>query len=181
MPRYARCGAHEGSEEAIQVTVAVPVRYIFAKIFGLEGTTARRRAIAMRSGGGGFPILPMWVGYGTDYQYGVSQDLHATDGPDKWGRVAGNFGWLEPPNGRQDFIPLLQGYNVSREMMDQRELRRIPIIMVTSIRNSEYRGVFPQDEYLHIDRWLDKPFPPDKLVSEVQSALARHRQFVQQT
>ena len=76
---------------------------------------------------------------------------------------------------------ILDGVNVSREMMDQRELRRIPIIMVTSIRNSEYRGVFPQDEYLHIDRWLDKPFPPDKLVSEVQSALARHRQFVQQT
>jgi CheY-like chemotaxis protein len=76
---------------------------------------------------------------------------------------------------------ILDGVNVSREMMDQRELRRIPIIMVTSIRNSEYRGVFPQDEYLHIDRWLDKPFPPDKLISEVQSALARHRQFVQQT
>jgi hypothetical protein len=53
--------------------------------------------------------------------------------------------------------------------------------MVTSIRNSEYRGVFPQDEYLHIDRWLDKPCPPDKLVSEVQATLARHRQFAQQS
>jgi CheY-like chemotaxis protein len=76
---------------------------------------------------------------------------------------------------------VLDGVTVSREMMDQRDLRRIPIIMVTSIRNSEYRGVFPQDEYLHIDRWLDKPCPPEKLVSEVQAALARHRQFVQQS
>ena len=76
---------------------------------------------------------------------------------------------------------VLDGVTVSREMMDQRDLRRIPIIMITSIRNSEYRGVFPQDEYLHIDRWLDKPCPPDKLVSEVQATLARHRQFAQQS
>ena len=48
---------------------------------------------------------------------------------------------------------VLDGVAISREMMEQKELRRIPVIMCTSIRSSEYQGVFPQDEYLHIDSW----------------------------
>ncbi|MBL7200578.1 MAG: response regulator [Anaerolineae bacterium] len=72
---------------------------------------------------------------------------------------------------------VLEGVSVSRTMMDQRELRRIPIIMVTSIRSTEYLGVFPQDEYLHIDSWLDKPFSPAKLIAEVEATLSRHQQY----
>jgi CheY-like chemotaxis protein len=74
---------------------------------------------------------------------------------------------------------VLDGVSISREMMAEQELRRIPIIMITSIRNSEYRGVFPQDEYLHIDSWLDKPCPPDKLVSEVEKTLERHKKYLE--
>lgn len=72
---------------------------------------------------------------------------------------------------------ILDGVSVSREMMEQRELRRIPIIMVTSILDSEYRGAFPQDEYLHIDSWLNKPCPPEKLISEVEKTLERHKKY----
>jgi CheY-like chemotaxis protein len=72
---------------------------------------------------------------------------------------------------------VLEGVTVSQEMMDQRDLRRVPIIMVTSIRNSEYKGLFPQDQYLHINSWLDKPCAPDKLVSEVRKTLARHQKY----
>jgi CheY-like chemotaxis protein len=72
---------------------------------------------------------------------------------------------------------ILDGVSVSREMMAHRDLQRIPIVMCTSIRSSEYRGTFPQDEYLHIDSWLDKPCPPDKLVSEIEKILARHEKF----
>jgi DNA-binding response OmpR family regulator len=72
---------------------------------------------------------------------------------------------------------VLDGVSISREMMAERELRRIPIVMVTSIRSSEYRGVFPQDEYLHIDSWLDKPCPPDTLVAEVEKTLERHKRY----
>jgi len=72
---------------------------------------------------------------------------------------------------------VLDGVGISREMMAERDLRRIPIIMVTSIMNSEYRGVFPQDEYLHIDSWLNKPCPPDKLVAEVEKTLQRHKKY----
>jgi response regulator RpfG family c-di-GMP phosphodiesterase len=71
----------------------------------------------------------------------------------------------------------LEGVGVSQKMMSQRELQSIPVIMVTSIRDSEYRGAFPQDQYLHIDSWLDKPCPPDRLVSEIEKVLARHQNF----
>jgi CheY-like chemotaxis protein len=74
---------------------------------------------------------------------------------------------------------VLEGVTVSQEMMSRRELRRVPIIMVTSIRDSEYLGLFPQDQYLHIDSWLDKPCAPDKLVSEVETTLARHDKYRQ--
>lgn len=72
---------------------------------------------------------------------------------------------------------VLEGVSVSREMMDEKELRSIPIIMVTSIRSSEHRGVFPQDEYLHINSWLDKPCAPSKLVSEIEATLSRHERY----
>jgi len=71
----------------------------------------------------------------------------------------------------------LEGVSVSREMMDKAELRRIPVIMVTSIRSSEYRGSFPLDEYLHIDGWMDKPCAPDRLISEIQGTFARHDRY----
>jgi len=72
---------------------------------------------------------------------------------------------------------VLEGVTISQEMMSQRELQPIPIIMVTSIRDSEYRGTFPQDQYLHINSWLDKPCPPDKLVAEIRKTLARHEEY----
>ena len=72
---------------------------------------------------------------------------------------------------------VLDGVSISREMMAERDLRRIPIVMVTSIMNSEYRGVFPQDEYLHIDSRVNKPCPPDKLVAEIEKTLERHKRY----
>jgi DNA-binding response OmpR family regulator len=72
---------------------------------------------------------------------------------------------------------VLDGVSVSRSMMDDAALNKVPLIMVTSIRSSEYQATFPQDQYLHIDGWLDKPCPPDKLVSEINAVLARHEQY----
>jgi two-component system sensor histidine kinase ChiS len=72
---------------------------------------------------------------------------------------------------------VLEGVSISQEMMSRRELQRIPIIMVTSIRSSEHLGVFPQDQYLHINSWLDKPCSPDQLIAEVEKTLARHKEL----
>ncbi len=72
---------------------------------------------------------------------------------------------------------VLEGVTISQEMMSRRELQGIPIIMITSIRSSEHLRMFPQDQYLHINSWLDKPCAPDQLVSEVEKTLARHSKY----
>ena len=72
---------------------------------------------------------------------------------------------------------VLEGAGVCHEMMKDPYLRGIPIIMLTAIRNSEYGGMFPRDQYLHIDSWLDKPCPPDKLIAEIEATLARRTKF----
>jgi DNA-binding response OmpR family regulator len=71
---------------------------------------------------------------------------------------------------------VLDGVSLSRDMMKQPDLAGIAILMATSIRNSEYKGTFPQDEYLHIDRWLDKPCSPEELLTAVEKTLERRAQ-----
>ena len=75
----------------------------------------------------------------------------------------------------------LDGVNVTRQMLRDRELQGIPVIIVSSIVNSEYRDMFPQDEYLHCDYWLDKPCPPDVLVSRIENVLSRHKKHAPTT
>ena len=75
----------------------------------------------------------------------------------------------------------LEGVNVSNQMMQQQELWDIPIVMMTSIRSSDYRGLYPQDQYLHINAWLDKPCSPESLLSTVESTLSRHEHFKEVT
>lgn len=72
---------------------------------------------------------------------------------------------------------LLEGVTISQEMMNRRELQRIPIVMISSIQSSEHQAVFPRDQYLHIDTWLDKPFHPERLLAEIAETLARHREY----
>jgi len=72
---------------------------------------------------------------------------------------------------------VLEGVHVSGEMLRREELRGIPIIMISSIVDSEYRDFFPQDQYLHVDTWLDKPVPPSKLVAEVERVLSRYERY----
>ena len=75
---------------------------------------------------------------------------------------------------------VLEGVSLSRQMMERAELRDIPIIMCTSIRSSDYLGFFPQDEYLHIDSWLDKPCAPGDLIAEVEATRDRHARYAAQ-
>jgi len=57
------------------------------------------------------------------------------------------------------------GCYVADEMYDDPALRSIPVVMVTSIVDSQYAGFFPTDRTLHVDMFLDKPVPLDKLVA----------------
>ncbi len=58
----------------------------------------------------------------------------------------------------------VEGVDVSEEMMEDPDLRNIPIVMVTSITDSQYIGYFPTDRYLHVNQFLTKPVPLAKLV-----------------
>jgi len=50
-----------------------------------------------------------------------------------------------------------EGVDVSEAMMEDPELRNIPVVMLTAIVDSEYVGHFPTDRYLHVNQFLTKP------------------------
>lgn len=69
----------------------------------------------------------------------------------------------------------LEGVDVSREMMSDEELKKIPVIMVSSITDSPHAPKFPTDEYLPIDDWLAKPIQPETLLRKVKLYLERYQ------
>jgi len=66
---------------------------------------------------------------------------------------------------------VLDGLSMSRKMQEDPELRKIPILMVSSIANTDYAVLFPTDEYIHIDGFMSKPISPDKLLSTIRKLL----------
>lgn len=70
---------------------------------------------------------------------------------------------------------VLDGLSMSQRMYDDPEHRDIPILMVTSIANTDYAVLFPTDEYIHIDGFMSKPISPDRLVNTVERLLSRSK------
>jgi CheY-like chemotaxis protein len=68
---------------------------------------------------------------------------------------------------------VLDGLQMSRRMQENPQHKRIPILMVTSIANTDYAALFPTDEYISIDGFLSKPVAPDVLLDRV-AALLHH-------
>lgn len=64
-----------------------------------------------------------------------------------------------------------EGVGVSEEIADDPELRGIPVVMLTSIVDSEYAGHFPTDRPLHAHMFLDKPVPLRNIL-EIANRLA---------
>jgi CheY-like chemotaxis protein len=67
---------------------------------------------------------------------------------------------------------ILDGLNVSQQLRDDPAHKDTPIIMVTSIANTDYAALFPTDEYVHISAFMTKPVAPDQLLSQVKRLLA---------
>jgi CheY-like chemotaxis protein len=67
---------------------------------------------------------------------------------------------------------VLDGLNVSQQLQDDPEHKDIPIIMVTSIANTDYAALFPTDEYVHISAFMTKPIRPDQLLGQIRKLLA---------
>ena len=67
---------------------------------------------------------------------------------------------------------VLDGLRMSQQMRESAACRNVPILMVTSIANTDYAELFPTDEYIHIDDFLSKPIAPQVLLSRVQRLLS---------
>jgi len=66
---------------------------------------------------------------------------------------------------------VLDGLYMSRELSSAG--KRPPVIMMTSIANTDYAELFPTDEEIDIDRFLTKPVSPDRLIEEVDALLEK--------
>jgi CheY-like chemotaxis protein len=50
--------------------------------------------------------------------------------------------------------------------------RDIPILMLTAIHQTSPVRVSPEEDYLPVDSFIDKPIEPDHLIAEVERLLA---------
>jgi CheY-like chemotaxis protein len=66
---------------------------------------------------------------------------------------------------------ILDGLSVSEEMQADPELKDVPIIMISSISDTEHAAAFPTDEYVHMNAWISKPVRPDDLLKKVERNL----------
>lgn len=66
---------------------------------------------------------------------------------------------------------VLDGVATCRKMHGNPETTNIPIMMVTSIANTDYAALFPTDEYIHMDAFFSKPIDPQKLIKKVHRIL----------
>lgn len=94
--------------------------------------------------------------------------------------ASGDSGYKRAKTDQPDLVILdvimdtvLDGLSVSQKMHDDSDLRNIPIIMVTSIANSDYAELFPTDEYIHINAFLSKPISSDELIRQVNKFLPK--------
>lgn len=68
---------------------------------------------------------------------------------------------------------VLDGLQMSQRMQEDTANKKIPILMVTSIANTDYAALFPTDEYISIDGFLSKPVAPDVLLQRISELLDR--------
>jgi Lrp/AsnC family transcriptional regulator, regulator for asnA, asnC and gidA len=66
---------------------------------------------------------------------------------------------------------ILDGVQASRSIRSDERLKRVPLLMISSITSSDYAGMFPTDEHLPVDNFLSKPVNPAQLLSEVKRLL----------
>jgi hypothetical protein len=114
VPSYGTLGTYD---QAVTVYTHANVPFFFATALGLHETDVTRRATAVMTAVISTNIIPMWVSETTPYNYGQYRELLMADGPHYPG-IPGNFGWLTPKTGTDDFYTLIKGYNVPQSILD---------------------------------------------------------------
>ncbi|HEX2924271.1 MAG TPA: response regulator [Chloroflexota bacterium] len=69
-----------------------------------------------------------------------------------------------------------EGFDLSRQFRTDALLSRLPIILLTSI-NLHFRPLSfkPDDNWIPVDRLLDKPVRPQQLLNEIETVLKSRR------
>ena len=71
-----------------------------------------------------------------------------------------------------------EGFDVAREIREKHKLLDLPIFMLTSIHGTKkvpYRFA-PDEHYLPVDVFLDKPIEPEQLAHTIQEMLGERRE-----
>jgi Lrp/AsnC family transcriptional regulator for asnA, asnC and gidA len=66
---------------------------------------------------------------------------------------------------------LLEGIHTTWTIRADKDLRNTPILMVSSIADSQFADAFPTDEYVPVDNFLCKPITPQQLLGQVRRLL----------
>lgn len=95
--------------------------------------------------------------------------------------TSGDAGYQRVRDDKPDLVILdvimdtiLDGLSVSQRMYEDAVSSDIPIIMVTSIANTDYAELFPTDEFIHINAFLSKPISAEQLMRQVNKNLLKH-------
>jgi len=100
--------------------------------------------------------------------------------------ASGSEGLARIPEVKPDLIVLdvmmdttTEGFQVSLQLRspdpasEYKEYREIPIIMLTAIHTTTPLRFGPDDDYLPVDVFLDKPLDPDVLSAKVEELLTK--------
>ncbi|MBN1381994.1 MAG: response regulator [Deltaproteobacteria bacterium] len=68
---------------------------------------------------------------------------------------------------------VLDGFTMSRRMAEDPAFKDIPVIMVTSIANTDYSTLFSADESANINAFLTKPIKPEDLIGKIKELLSK--------
>jgi CheY-like chemotaxis protein len=68
---------------------------------------------------------------------------------------------------------VLDGLSVSRRMHADPQLSKIPVVMVSSVANTDFAELFPTDDTIPMRAFLSKPISPEELVQTVRDILDR--------
>jgi CheY-like chemotaxis protein len=71
-----------------------------------------------------------------------------------------------------------EGFDVARELREEHNLTELPIVILTNVHNVRevpYRFA-PDEDYLPVDVFLDKPVDPEALVDVIKEVLGERRE-----
>ena len=71
-----------------------------------------------------------------------------------------------------------EGFDVAREIREKHKLIDLPILVLTGVHSTKkvpYRFA-PDEDYLPVDVFLDKPIKPEQLIDSIQEMLGERRE-----